>query len=408
MSKVKKDLSPGFLAPEPVVKKTGKKVLALIAAVIGGLVLVLMLTMTSSKNDPARDEGLSVNKVFEGENKPLTPPLEGFGLVGPEKSGTSPQKRDRDQEKEEAENQVKVVGPPRADPEAEARRREAEEIRRRKFDRDQQAYGSVILVRREGNAGGAGGVSADKGGGNINGQPQSSQESAGPDAYDPAADRDKEAFFVRADNRQWISPHTREAGREYEIKTGSVIPGVMISGINSDLPGSLIAQVSQNVYDTATGRHLLLPQGSRLFGVYDSRVIYGQRRILIAWNRIIFPDGSSITLGAMPGTDLSGYAGFEDKVNNHYLRIFGSAVLMSGLTGGLSYAMDRADNDNSSDDSPSMRDEMASALAAQIGQTALRLLEKNLNVKPTLEIRPGYEFNIVAVRDLVFREAYGR
>lgn len=180
----------------------------------------------------------------------------------------------------------------------------------------------------------------------------------------------------------------------------------MVSGINSDLPGHLIAQVSQNVYDTATGKDLLLPQGAKLFGAYDSRVVYGQSRVLIAWNRVIFPDGSSVTLGAMPGTDISGYAGFKDKVDNHYLRIFGSAVLMSLVTGGMSYAVDQASNNDSNSDNTSMQDEMIAALAAQLGQTTLQLLQKNLNIKPTLEIRPGYQSNIIVTKDVIFRTAY--
>ena len=229
----------------------------------------------------------------------------------------------------------------------------------------------------------------------------------GPDGYDPAADRDKEAFFVRADSQEWLSPYTREAGRKFEVKTGTVIPGVMVSGVNSDLPGSLIAQVTQNVYDTAAGQHLILPQGSKLYGVYDSRVVYGQERVLIAWNRVVFPDGSSVTLGAMPGTDMAGYAGFHDQVNNHYLRIFGSAVMMSFITGGMGYAMDQANNSNNSGlTSTTMQDEMVSALAAQLGQTTLQLLQKNLNIKPTLEIRPGYQFNVIVTKDMVFRGPY--
>ena len=112
-------------------------------------------------------------------------------------------------------------------------------------------------------------------------------------------------------------------------RLGRSSPGVMLTGVNSDLPGALIAQVSQNVYDTAHGAHLLIPQGSKLYGVYDSRVVYGQSRVLVAWNRLIFPDGSAVTLGAMPGADMSGYSGFHDQVDNHYWRIFGSAVLMS-------------------------------------------------------------------------------
>lgn len=225
-----------------------------------------------------------------------------------------------------------------------------------------------------------------------------------------AADRDKEQFFERSGSDEWLSPHTRELGRPFEIKTGTVIPGIMVSGINSDLPGNLIAQVSQNVYDTATGYRLLIPQGSKLYGVYDSRVVYGQSRVLIAWNRLNFPDGSAVTLGAMPGADMSGYAGFEDKVNNHYLRIFGSSLLMSLITGGTSYAADSVSNSNSNDNSnaPSVQDAMSAALAAQMGQTTMSLLEKNLNIKPTLEIRPGYQFNVIVTKDVVFKEPYTR
>ena len=225
--------------------------------------------------------------------------------------------------------------------------------------------------------------------------------------YNPAADKDKEAFFDRAGkDANWILPHSRTAGQRYEVKTGAVIPGIMVTGINSDLPGNIIAQVSQNVFDTATGNHLLLPQGAKLFGVYDSRVIYGQERVLVAWNRVVFPDGSAVTLGAMPGSDMSGYAGYTDKVNNHYLRIFGSAILMSMISGGMAYTMDTLDNSNSDSDNPTLQNEMGSALAAQLGQATLQLLQKNLNIKPTLEIRPGYQFNVIVTKDMFFERPY--
>lgn len=225
--------------------------------------------------------------------------------------------------------------------------------------------------------------------------------------YDPAADRDKEAFFERsaAGDSAWILPHSRTAGQKLELKTGAVIPGVMVTGINSDLPGSIIAQVSQNVFDTATGHYLLIPRGARLYGVYDSRVVYGQERVLVAWNRLIFPDGSAVTLGAMPGADVSGSAGYADKVDDHYTKIFGSAALMSLITGGMAYTMDSLGGDSNSNN-PTLQDEMGSALAAQMGQTSLQLLQKNLNIKPTLEIRPGYQFNLVVTKDLVFQELY--
>jgi type IV secretion system protein VirB10 len=182
----------------------------------------------------------------------------------------------------------------------------------------------------------------------------------------------------------------------------------MVTGINSDLPGNIIAQVSQNVWDTAKGQHLLIPQGTKLFGTYDSRVVYGQERVLVAWNRLILPDGSAFTLGTMPGNDMAGYAGYTDEVNNHYLRIFGSAILMSLITGGMAYTMDSMDASGSSgtDNTPTMQQEMTSALAAQLGQATLQLLQKSLNIKPTLEIRPGYQFNVIVTKDLVFQEPY--
>lgn len=228
--------------------------------------------------------------------------------------------------------------------------------------------------------------------------------------YEPAADKDKEGFFDRFSARDsaWLLPHTRTPGQPLELKTGAVIPGIMLTGINSDLPGTIIAQVSQNVFDTATGQYLLIPRGARLYGVYDSRVVFGQERVLVAWNRLIYPDGSAVTLGAMPGADLSGYAGFSDKVNAHYLRIFGSAAIMSMITGGMAYTMDSLSGNNGGDnDTPTLQDEMGSALAAQMGQASLQLLQKNLNIKPTLEIRPGLMFNLVVTKDLVFQTPYG-
>jgi type IV secretion system protein VirB10 len=389
--------SPDFLAPKPEVKKANKKVLAVIAGVVALMVMVLFLSMTNQK----KVEKTAAPPPVAAENKPLMADAgEGQGLAVPQAD-----KKEQEPPSADASPQIKVVGLPVKDEEAEAARREAEEIHRRKVEAGQQALSSGLMVRREGPKTGAG----EQDGATVRSEREDrAYTPAGPDAYDPAADRDKEAFFTRADATQWLSPFTREAGRRYEIKTGTVIPGVMVSGINSDLPGSLIAQVSQNVYDTATGHSLLIPQGSKLYGVYDSRVVYGQSRVLVAWNRVIFPDGSSVTLGAMPGADITGYAGFQDQVDNHYLRIFGSAVLMSLVAGGMSYAVDQVSNNDSGDsgNSTTIQDEMTAALAAQLGQTTLQLLQKNLSIKPTLEIRPGYQFNVVATRDVAFAGSY--
>lgn len=226
----------------------------------------------------------------------------------------------------------------------------------------------------------------------------------GQNGYDVSADIDKEQFFERSKpDTQWINQNIRTAGQKYEIKTGSVISAAMITSVNSDLPGNMIAQVTQNVYDSATGNYLLIPQGSRLFGVYDSRVIMGQQRVLVAWNRIVFPDGSAMTIPSIPGADMAGNSGFHQKVDNHYFRIFGSSILMALITAGTAYAVDESNN---SDNENSLSSQLNSALAQQLGQTTSSLLQKHLNIKPTLEIEAGYRFNIVLTKDLVFGGSY--
>ncbi|WP_320008136.1 TrbI/VirB10 family protein [Maridesulfovibrio sp.] len=227
-------------------------------------------------------------------------------------------------------------------------------------------------------------------------------------ANQPSDQQDKEEFLNSraAKDGSWQLPYERVPGKRFELKTGAVINGIMISGINSDLPGQIIGQVSQNIYDTASGQFLLIPQGSRMIGVYDSRVAAGQTRVLVAWNRIIFPDGSSITLGIMPGTDVGGYAGYSGEVDNHYLRIFGSSAIMSVISGGMAYAMDKFNKSSSSNDNPSLQDELGSALSSQLGQSTLSLLQNNMSVKPAISTAPGKRFNMVVTKDIVFARPY--
>lgn len=388
----------GLEIPKADTRKNGTKYISIIAVVVLVMVGILYYSLTTSGQTTTKEVE---PPTLETENKPLMPASEGGqGLAF---ASTSDPLVEDDEGLPIGEIKINVVNPNAEDRDAEALRREQEEIRRMKMQRSQAALGAPILISRKA-------VMAQSA---VSDQAyaQSTYENIGvsDNSYNPAAYMDKEAFFERADNTKrdgWISPYTRENGRPYELKTGAVIPGVMITGINSELPGSLIAQVSQNIYDSATGRQLLIPQGAKLYGVYDSRVAYGQERVLIAWNRIIFPDGSAISLEAMPGTDMAGYAGYNDLVDNHYLRIFGSAFLMSLVSGGMSYAVDQVSNNNDSINSTTVQDEMASALAAQMGQATLTLLEKNLSISPTLIIRPGYRFNIVITKDLVFAGAY--
>ena len=190
----------------------------------------------------------------------------------------------------------------------------------------------------------------------------------------------------------------------FELKRGSVIPATLITGINSDLPGRITAQVSQNVYDSATGRRLLIPQGAKLFGRYDSEVTFGQNRVLVVWTDIIFPNGSTLQIGGMAGTDGAGYGGFHDQVDNHYLRTFGSAILVALIGAGTEMLL--PDDNSTSTTVDSASDAARRSFAETFGQISEQTVSKNLNVQPTLEIRPGYRFNILVDQDIIFPKAY--
>lgn len=191
----------------------------------------------------------------------------------------------------------------------------------------------------------------------------------------------------------------------YVLRAGFVIPATLISGINSELPGQISAQVSHDVYDTATGKWKLIPQGSRLVGAYSSEVAYGQARVFVAWQRIVFPDGKAMDIGSMPGADGAGYSGFSDQVNNHYMRLFASAFLLSGVTAGVAVSQPQASS-TSTATTQSFSSAMSQALGQQMGQVTAQLIAKNMNIAPTLEIRPGYRFNVVVNKDLTFSKAY--
>jgi type IV secretion system protein VirB10 len=212
-------------------------------------------------------------------------------------------------------------------------------------------------------------------------------------------------FSKTGQEDRWKLDSQPEAPRSpYELRAGFVVPATLISGINSDLPGQIIAQVSQDVFDTATGKWRLIPQGSRLVGRYQSDVSYGQSRVLIAWQRIVFPDGKAMDIGAMPGADSAGYAGFKDQVNNHYIRLFGSAFLMSAVTAGISMSQPQTVAGTTTTQSASSA--MSEALGQQLGQVTAQLIAKNMNIAPTLEIRPGYRFNVMVTKDMTFSKPY--
>jgi type IV secretion system protein TrbI len=202
-----------------------------------------------------------------------------------------------------------------------------------------------------------------------------------------------------------LNTHLEAPTTPYILRTGAIIPALLLSAMESELPGTIIAQVSQDVFDTPKGEFLLIPQGSRLVGEYSNAIQYGQARIFVAWQRIIYPDGSALDIGAMPGADESGEAGFNDQVNNHFVRIFGSALLMSAITGGITYSQDQGQNNNYNQ-VPRAGDILSQAVGQQLGSATAALLEKNLSIAPTIRIRPGLRFNILVVKDLKFDRPY--
>ena len=201
----------------------------------------------------------------------------------------------------------------------------------------------------------------------------------------------------------------------FTVMAGSVIPAVLVSGINSDLPGPILAQVSENVFDSKTGKSLLIPQGSRLIGAYRNASAYGQQRVQIAWRRLIFPNTASMDLPQMPGADQSGYAGFTDEVNNHYLSTFGTAALMSLISAGQMVGQLATFGGGGAvgpygyyqPNQWAMASEMAGAGAsAQMGAVGQQMIGNGMNRPPTLEIRPGYQFNVMVTQDLAFPGPY--
>ena len=216
----------------------------------------------------------------------------------------------------------------------------------------------------------------------------------------------KEAFLEKAKSgaKNDYLPSARIAPlSQYEIKAGWEIPAVMEQGLNSDLPGELKALVAENVFDTATGQYLLIPQGSRLVGVYDSRISYGQDGVQAVWNRIIFPDASSIDLGGMTGQDAQGYAGFRQTVDHHYKRLIGFAALTSLFSAGFAVSQNRSQSVLAY---PGPGQVAASAVGSQVAQLGAEATRRNLNVQPTIKIPAGYQFHVRVNRDIVFDAPY--
>ena len=208
----------------------------------------------------------------------------------------------------------------------------------------------------------------------------------------------KEAFQKAGSTETRNSGHLQMPASPYQVMAGTVIAGALVTGIKSDLPGDVIATVTEPVYDTATGKFLLIPQGSRILGKYNSQVSYGQSRVQVVWNRVILPDTSSLKLDNLAGTDPAGYAGLEDGVDWHWDRVFAGAALTTLLGVGAELAApENRQNGN--------RIVIAGRDSAQdsINQVGQEMTRRNMNIQSTLTERPGLPVRIIVNRDLVLR-----
>jgi type IV secretion system protein VirB10 len=221
-----------------------------------------------------------------------------------------------------------------------------------------------------------------------------SAPAAAPTTETPGSQPQKERFLTQASDRTTEASGVVKVPRSpYELLAGTVIAAALVTGIDSDLPGEVMASVTQSVYDTVTGHYLLIPQGSRLVGAYDSEVAFGQRRVLLVWTRLIRPDGSSIVLDRLPGMDTEGHAGLEDQVDYHWGRIIAGAAISTLL--GINAQL-VAQNQSNGSVIVATRDSAQDS----VNQTGQQLTRKNLDVQPTLRVRPGFELRVLIQRDL--------
>jgi type IV secretion system protein VirB10 len=275
----------------------------------------------------------------------------------------------------------------------------AEELRLAQLSR-QANEGGIFFGSSAGHGGAAGSVA------NAIDLPPSLPGMAQPStglALDPSrdpSDAGRKLDFVHATDGQSVyNPHQiQDPVSPYEVMAGTLISASLITGLDSDLPGLVVAQVTQNVFDTVSGKILLIPQGSRLVGTYDSVVAFGQSRALLVWQRIIMPDGSSIQIDNLPATDSAGYSGLEDQVDFHTWALIKGVAISTLLGVGSQLAIS-----GQSDLMLSIRNSTQDS----VNQAGQQITQKNLNIQPTIKVRPGWPLRVIVHKDIVLRPYRG-
>nr|OAP93731.1 conjugal transfer protein TraI [Rhizobium leguminosarum] len=369
-------------AEPPRVTRLSRRVLAglgLVASVgLGGALIYALQT---------REAGRSGEELYSTENRPAADGLSGLPrdytgpVLGPPLPG------DLGRPILDAQNRGQPVAPPSVatptvDPEEQRRRAEEEAARTSRVFFQTETRTAAATGMPGGGAPALPGLT----GLGLPGQPA------------PTAQERQAAFLNASVDRRTVAPDRVMApASPYLLQTGAVIPAALITGIRSDLPGQITAQVTESIYDSPTGRLLLVPQGTRIIGEYSNDVGFGQRRILLVWNRLIFPNGRSIVLERQPGADTQGYAGLEDGVDYHWWDLAKAA----GLSTLLSVGAELATNDD---------DRLIQAIRNggqdTINDAGQQIIRRQLNIAPTLTIRPGFPVRVIVTRDLVL-EPYG-
>ena len=216
--------------------------------------------------------------------------------------------------------------------------------------------------------------------------------------------QDRKLLFVNAaaDRRTTAPDRLVRPASPFVVQAGTIIPAALITGIRSDLPGQIAAQVTEPVFDSPSGRVQLVPQGARLIGSYDSQVAFGQSRVLLVWTRLIMPNGRSIVLERQQGADGGGYSGLEDEVDNHWAELFKAALLSTTLGVGAELGSGADTGSNAA-----IIQALRLSAANSLNQTGQQVVRRNLNIQPTLTIRPGFPVRVIVNRDLVLEPYRG-
>lgn len=232
----------------------------------------------------------------------------------------------------------------------------------------------------------------------VSSQPAASTANGG--SSDLTSQDHKLAFLNGNIDRRTTSPdRVQPVASQYVLQAGAVIPASLITGIRSDLPGEVTAQVTEDVFDSPTGKILLIPQGARLIGQYDAQIAFGQSRALLVWNRLIMPNGKSIVLERQPGADTEGYAGLEDEVDNHWGMLFKAAILSTLLSVGSEAGTSDSENN--------LAQAIRQGASQSFNQVGQQVVGRSLNVQPTITIRPGFPVRVMVTHDLVLEPYIG-